>query len=148
MDKIIDIHKTSSIDQCHVIELGKNHHDNGNLTVIENYIQLPYKICRTYYLYDIPGGEERGGHSHKKCYEFLVAISGSFDVTVDDGKRKCTYNLNRPYKGLLITPGIWRTLNNFSSGSVCLVLASEHFDENDYIREYADFAKLTASKQK
>ena len=95
MDKIIDIHKSSNIDQCHVIELGKNHHDNGNLTVIENDIQLPYKICRTYYLYDIPGCEERGGHSHKKCYEFLVAISGSFDVTVDDGKHKSVF----PYTG-------------------------------------------------
>ena len=132
----------SSIDQCRLITLERHHHANGNLTVVENDNPIPFKIRRTYYLYDIPGGESRGGHSHRNLHQLLVAISGSFDVTVDDGKDKFTYTLNRPYQGLLVVPGIWRTLQNFSSGSVCLAIASHHFDENDYVRDYEEFLRL------
>ena len=126
----------------HIINLTKINDPRGNLTFIEGCKHLPYDFKRVYYLYDVPAGAERGGHSHKSCYEFLVAISGSFDVTLDDGENKKTFTLNRPFMGLLITPGIWRTLENFASGSVCLVLASDHFDENDYVRNYNDFIKL------
>ncbi len=142
-----DSHKTSSVDSCKIIELGKNHHANGNLTVVENCQQVPFDIKRVYYLYDVPGGEERGGHSHKALKQFIVAISGSFDVVIDDGVKERTVTLNRPYMGLLIVPGIWRVINNFSSGSVCLVLASEHYDESDYVRDYDEFKQLTSSKR-
>jgi len=142
----LDGHKTSCIDDCKIVELGKNHHANGNLTVVENNTQVPFDIKRVYYLYDVPGGEERGGHSHKQLRQFLVAISGSFDVIIDDGVNQRCITLNRPYKGLLIVPGIWRVINNFSSGAVCLVLASEHFDENDYVRDYDEFKQLTNHK--
>lgn len=141
-----DLHKTSSIDQCQVIELDKHHHANGNLSVVENGNQIPFDIKRVYYLYDVPGGEERGGHSHKKLRQCIVAISGSFDVIIDDGIQQRCVTLNRPYKGLLIVPGIWRVINNFSSGAVCLVMASEHYDEDDYVRDYDEFKKLTSSK--
>lgn len=146
-DKVI-AHSNSSIDMCRVIKLSKHHHDNGNLTVVEDYNEIPFKIKRTYYLYDIPGGEARGGHSHKALYQLVVAISGAFDVTIDDGVNSRTLTLNRPYEGLLIVPGIWRTLENFSSGSVCAVIASEHYDEDDYIRDYNEFKQLTACKRK
>lgn len=142
----IDGHITSHVEDCKVIELGKNHHANGNLTVVENSMQVPFDIKRVYYLYDVPGGEERGGHSHKALKQFVVAISGSFDVIIDDGIKKRTVTLNRPYMGLLIVPGIWRVINNFSSGAVCLVLASEHYDESDYVRNYQEFKQLTSSK--
>jgi dTDP-4-dehydrorhamnose 3,5-epimerase-like enzyme len=110
----------------------------GNIGVLENGI-VPFDIKRVYYLYDVPSDSERGGHAHKKLYQFLIAISGSFDVHLDDGKTQQVINLNKPDKGVLIKPGIWRELKNFSGGSVCLVLASEVFDEADYIREYNDF---------
>ena len=142
-----DFHKTSSIDQCKLIELSKHHHANGNLSVVENGKDVPFDIKRVYYLYDVPGGEERGGHSHKVLKQFIVAISGSFDVVIEDGAAQRTVTLNRPYMGLLIVPGIWRVINNFSSGAVCLVLASEHFDENDYVRDYSEFQQLTSSKR-
>jgi len=129
----------STIDDCAIYELSRHHHDNGNLTVVQNNDELPVNIQRTFYIYDVPGGAERGGHSHRACYEFIVAVSGAFDVTVTDGKRERTFTLNRPYQGLLVVPGIWRTLQNFSSGSVCLALASQHFDEQDYIRDYDEF---------
>ncbi len=141
-----DLHKTSNIEQCKLIELEKNHHPNGNLSVVENGNQVPFDIKRVYYLYDVPGGEERGGHSHKKLKQFMIAISGSFDVIIDDGAQQRCITLNRPYMGLLIVPGIWRIINNFSSGAVCLVLASEHYDENDYVRDYEDFKQLTLEK--
>ncbi len=143
-----DSHKTSSIDQCQVIELDKHHHANGNLSVVENGVHVPFDTKRVYYLYDVPGGEERGGHSHKRLRQFLVAISGSFDVIIDDGTKQRCVTLNRPYMGLIIVPGIWRVINNFSSGSVCLVLASEHYDEDDYVRDYDEFKRLTSSKNK
>jgi len=142
------IHNQSCIDDCKIITLNRNHHANGNLTAVNNGIDLPFNIERTFYIYDVPGGAERGGHSHYTCNEFIIAISGSFDVTVDDGTQQFTYTLNRPYQGLLVVPGIWRTLQNFSSGSVCLALASHHFDEDDYVREYRDFIKLKSSVKK
>ena len=138
---------TSSVDNCRIIEMSRHHHANGNLTVVEDNDPIPFKIRRTYYTYDIPGGEERGGHAHRALYQLIVAISGSFDVIVDDGVKQRTVTLNRPYQGLLITPGIWRVLNNFTSGAVCMVLASEHYDESDYTREYNDFLELTKDKR-
>lgn len=141
-----DGHRTSRVEDCELIELGKNHHANGNLTVVENGMQVPFDIKRVYYLYDVPGGEERGGHSHKALKQFIVAISGAFDVVIDDGINQHTITLNRPYQGLLIVPGIWRVINNFSSGAVCLVLASEHYDEADYVRDYQEFMQLTSTK--
>lgn len=142
-----DLHKTSSIDQCKIIELGKHHHINGNLSVVENGEQVPFDIKRVYYLYDVPSGEERGGHAHKQLRQFIVAVSGSFDVIIDDGVQQRSVTLNRPYRGLLIVPGIWRVINNFSSGAVCLVMASDHYDEDDYVRNYDDFKQLTSSKR-
>ena len=124
---------------CSVIELKKNHRGKGNLTVVQNNIEVPFEVKRCYYLYDVPGGEERGGHAHKELHQLIVAASGSFDVILNDGNIKRTISLNRPYYGLLVVPGIWRELNNFSSGSVCLVLASEVYQKEDYIRSYNDF---------
>ena len=133
--------KTSVYD-CSMIELDKRHREKGNLTVVENNIEVPFNVQRLYYLYDVPGGESRGGHAHKELHQLIVAVSGSFDVIVDDGHIKRTFTLNRPNIGLLMVPGIWRELDNFSSGSVCLVLASLKYDENDYIRSYDDFIEL------
>ena len=130
--------KTTVYD-CSVIELKKNHREKGNLTVVQNNIEVPFAVKRCYYLYDVPGGEERGGHAHKELHQLIVAASGSFDVILNDGNIKRTISLNRPYYGLLVVPGIWRELNNFSSGSVCLVLASEVYKKEDYIRSYNDF---------
>ena len=109
------------------------------LSVIEAYNTVPFDIKRVYYLYDVPGGETRGGHAHKDLYQLIVAASGSFSVTLDDGKVKRTFLLNRPYQGLLVVPGIWRELTDFSSGAVCLVCASEKYLKSDYIRDYNDF---------
>lgn len=131
----------NGIDDCPVIQLDKHTRPNGNITVVEDNITVPFDIRRVYYLYDVPGGEERGGHAHRNLYQLIVAASGSFDVILDDGKKRRTVPLNRPYYGLLIRPGIWRELNNFSSGAVSLVLASELYDEGDYIREYSDFLR-------
>ena len=135
---------SSSVGNCKIIKLGKIAHQNGNLTVVENGKDIPFDVKRLYYLYDVPGGSSRGGHAHKNLYQLLVAISGSFNVNIDDGTNRKTFQLNRPYQGLLITPGIWRTIDNFSSGSVCLVLASECYTESDYIRNYDDFLAMTA----
>ena len=132
----------NTVYDCSLIEMDKHHSDVGNITVIENSKTVPFDIERVYYLYDIPGGEERGGHAHKELKQLLVAASGSFDVILDDGHVKRTVTLNRPYYGLLIVPGIWRILNNFSSGAICLVLASEKYNSIDYIRDYNEFLKL------
>lgn len=134
--------KESSVYDCSVIELDKHHHEKGNITVVESSQTIPFDVKRAYYLYDVPGGESRGGHAHKELQQLIVAASGSFSVTLDDGKEKRTVFLNRPYQALLIVPGIWRELYDFSSGSVCLVLASHIYDERDYIRDYDDFLKI------
>lgn len=132
----------SSVYDCNIIELNKHHSQRkGNISVVENQITIPFSTKRIYYLYDVPGGETRGGHAHKNLYQLIIAASGSFTVTLDDGNVKRTFMLNRPYQGLLVKPGIWRTLDDFSSGSVCLVLASEVYDESDYIRTYDEFLK-------
>ena len=129
----------STVYDCSLIELSKHHHEKGNITVVENNLTVPFDVQRTYYLYDIPGGESRGGHAHRDLYQLVVAASVSFSVTLDDGSVKRTFVLNRPYQGLLIVPGIWRTLDDFSSGAVCLVLASQKYNEADYIRNYHEF---------
>ena len=121
-----------------IIDIPKITDTRGNLSVIENNV-VPFDIKRVYYLYDVPSGAERGGHSHKELFEFLVALSGSFDVILKDGESEKTVTLNRPNQGLLIKSGIWRELENFSSGSVCLVVASDVYKEEDYIREYDEF---------
>lgn len=132
-----------SVFDCTMVELDKHHSDRkGNLTVVENSITLPFDVKRVYYLYDIPGGESRGAHAHKDLSQLIVAASGSFRVTLDDGKVKRSFVLNRPYQGLYVKPGIWRDLDDFSSGAVCMVLASEKYDVNDYIRNYDDFIKF------
>lgn len=131
--------KKSTVYDCNIIEIDQHHHDTGNITVVENGITVPFDVKRTYYLYDVPGGESRGGHAHKDLSQLIVAVSGSFSVTLDDGNVKRTFVLNRPYQGLYVVPGIWRTLDDFSSGSVCLVLASEKYSEKDYIRDYAEY---------
>ena len=131
--------KKTSVYECSIVELSRHHHEKGNITVVENSSTIPFEVRRTYYLYDIPGGESRGGH--RKLQQLIVAASGSFSVTLNDGRVKRTFVMNRPYQGLLIVPGIWRTLEDFSSGSVCLVLASEKYEESDYIRDYEEFIK-------
>ena len=136
--------KKNSVYDCSIVELDKHHHEKGNITVVENGVSVPFGIKRVYYLYDVPGGESRGGHAHKDLYQLIVAASGSFTVTLDDGKVKRTFLLNRPYQALMVVPGIWRTLDDFSSGAVCLVLASECYTEDDYIRDYDEF--LTRKK--
>ena len=128
-----------SVSDCPVIELPKIENRSGNLTSIQNSIEVPFDVKRIFYLYDIPGGKDRGAHAHIECHQFLIAGSGSFDVLLDDGKSKKLVTLNQPYKGLHIPPGIWASEINFSSGSICLVLASHGYDEKDYIRNYEIF---------
>lgn len=130
------------IHNCNVMELPKIHNRSGNLTYVQNGLHLPFEVRRVYYLYDVPGGSERGGHAHKALYQLIVAASGAFDVILDDGVNKKIVQLNRPYYGLLLIPGIWRELVNFSSGAVCLVLASEKYNTDDYIRDYSVFKKF------
>ena len=131
-----------SVYDCGIITLDRHHSQRkGDISVIENGETIPFDVKRIYYLYDVPGGESRGGHAHKELQQLILAASGSFTVTLDDGKVRRTFNLNRPYQGLLVKPGIWRTLDDFSSGSVCLVLASEKYDAADYIRDYDEYIK-------
>lgn len=134
--------KESKVYDCSIIELDKHHSDRkGNITVVENDRDVPFEVRRTYYLYDVPGGESRGAHAHRELSQLIIAASGSFSVTLDDGNVKRTFILNRPYQGLYVVPGIWRTLEDFSSGAVCLVLASHPYDAGDYIRDYDEFIK-------
>ena len=136
----------SKLSEPKIIELPKFLDARGNLSFFENRTHIPFDIKRTYWIYDVPGGEERGGHAHKELQQLIVAASGSFDVILDDGNIKRTISLNRPYYGLLVVPGIWRELNNFSSGSVCLVLASEVYKQEDYIRSYDEFLEWKNGK--
>ena len=129
-----------SVSDCGIIELDRHHSQRkGDISVVENGKEVPFDVKRIYYLYDVPGGADRGGHAHKALYQLIVAASGAFTVTLDDGTNKKAFTLNRPYQGLLVKPGIWRTLTDFSSGSICMVLASEKYDESDYIRDYEAF---------
>lgn len=137
--------KTSVYD-CSIIELDRHHSARkGDISVVENGETVPFDTKRVYYLYDVPGGVERGGHAHKELRQLIVAVSGSFTVVLDDGEVKRAVTLNRPYMGLLVVPGIWRVLEDFSSGSVCLVLASEKYGTDDYIRDYAEFKNYRKS---
>lgn len=131
--------KETTVYSATLIELNKNHSLQGNITAINNNLEVPFNIKRVYYLYDVPGGEERGAHAHKDLQQLIIAASGSFDLVLNDGKIKRTFHLNRPYLGVYMPSGLWRELNNFSSGSICLVLASEAYDESDYIRNYNEF---------
>jgi len=136
-----------SLEQCRLIDLPKINDPRGNLTFIENGRHIPFDIKRVYYLYDVPGGALRAGHSHKALHQFLIAMSGSFDVTVDDGFHKIKFHLNRSYYGLYIPPMIWREIDNFSSGSVCLAVVSDYYDESDYYRQYPDFIRAVREGQ-
>ncbi len=134
-----------SVFDCTVIELPRYQNRAGNISIVENSINIPFDVKRVFYIYDIPGGEDRGAHAHKECHQFLVAASGSFEIELNDGKTKRTFTLNRPYYGLHIPPGIWAAEMGFSSGAICLVLTSHKYDENDYIRNFDGFIleKLT-----
>jgi dTDP-4-dehydrorhamnose 3,5-epimerase-like enzyme len=130
-----------SVRACKIIDLPRINDPRGNLTFIEGGRHVPFDVRRVYYLYDVPGGADRGGHAHKRLKQLLVAMSGSFDVTLDDGRERKHYHLNRSYFGLYIAPMVWRNLDNFSSGAVCLALASDPYDEADYFREYEAFLR-------
>lgn len=132
--------------KARIIDLPKIIDPRGNLTVAEQMLNVPFEIKRVYWVYDIPAGENRGGHAHKQCRELIIAASGSFTVTVDDGRGRRTFLMNHPYQGLLVETDVWRTLDDFSSGAVCLVLASELFEEEDYIRDYDDYLKYLMKK--
>ena len=133
-----------NINVCQMVELPKIHDPRGNLTFIESNEQIPFEIQRVYYLYDVPGGSERGGHAHKELHQLIIAMSGSFDVVLDDGTSKKRVHLNRSYNGLYVCPMIWRELDNFSSGAVCMVLASNKYSETDYYRDYPQFLEARA----
>ena len=133
--------KLSTVFECKLLTLSKNHEVKGNLTAVSNNSEVPFDVKRLYYLYDIPGGSIRGGHGHKELRQFVVALSGSFEITLDDGLNKKFFRLSRPNEGLFVPSGLWRELTNFSSGSVCLVLASEFYSENDYFRNYEEFVE-------
>ena len=130
-----------NVDACQIVSLPKIADPRGNLTFIEAGSHVPFEIQRVYYLYDVPGGAERGGHAHKGLHQLIIAMSGSFDVVLDDGTSKKRVHLNRSYNGLYVCPMIWRELDNFSSGSVCMVLASNKYDKDDYYRDYEEFTR-------
>lgn len=134
----------STIYNCCVVELNKIQQRSGNITIVENFQHIPFEVKRVYYLYDVPGGGERGGHAHKELKQLIVAASGCFDVVLNDGTNKKVVELNRPYYGLYVVQGIWRELINFSSGAICLVLASEKYFKEDYLRDYSDFLEWKA----
>jgi len=138
--------KKNSVYDCVILPLNKIHNRAGNITIVEGNKNVPFDVKRIYYLYDIPGGEDRGGHAHKVLRQLIVAASGSFNVLLDDGLNKKVVTLNRPDYGLLVVPGIWRELMEFSSGAICLVLASQTYDEADYIRKYEDFKTFKVHK--
>lgn len=136
--------KSTTINDCRLIDIDKHHSKKGNISVFESFLTLPFGVKRVYYLYDVPGGESRGGHAHVELEQLIIAASGSFKVELDDGRNKKAFILNRPYQGLYIVPGIWRELEDFSSGSVCLVLASKLYNEHDYIRDFKLFKQIKA----
>ena len=132
----------NSVYECSVVHLPKIHNEAGNITALENQKNIPFDVKRVYYLYDVPGGAERGGHGHRKLQQFIIALSGSFDVLINDGINKKVVHLDRPYIGLHVVAGIWRELINFSSGAICLVLASEKYTEEDYLRDFDSYLKF------
>jgi hypothetical protein len=134
----------NSIYDCVTLPLRKIHNRAGNITIVEGKKNVPFDVKRIYYLYDIPGGEGRGGHAHKELYQLIIAASGAFNVLLDDGENKKIVMLNRPDYGLMVVPGIWRELFEFSSGAICLVLASQKYDENDYIRDYDSYLSFSS----
>lgn len=136
-----------SLSNCKIIDLPKITDPRGNLSFIESGRHIPFDIKRVYYLYDVPGGAERGGHAHKELSQLIIAMSGSFDVILDDGQEKKRFHLNRSYSGLYVCPMMWRELDNFSSGSVCMVLASNHYDEADYYRDYDEYLAALARQK-
>jgi WxcM-like, C-terminal len=137
-----------SLADCRIISLPKVTDHRGNLTFVEGANHIPFDIRRVYYLYDVPGGAERGGHAHKQLRQVIVALSGSFDIVLDDGFEKKRFHLNRPYQGLYVCSMIWREMDNFSSGAVCLVLASNLYDEDDYYRDYGEFLATVKDSNK
>ena len=143
-----DNHALTRLSDAGIVELPRNRHENGSLSVVQNDEEAFFPVKRVFYLYDVPGDAERGGHSHRMAHEFIIAAGGSFDVTLTDGHETRCFSLNRPYRALYIPPGIWRSIDNFSSGSVCLVLTSELYSEEDYVRDYEIFKRLTATKIK
>ena len=138
----------NSVYDCVILPLSKIHNRAGNITIVEGQTHIPFDVRRIYYLYDIPGGEDRGGHAHKALHQLIVAASGSFHVLLDDGKNKKIVTLNRPDYGLIVVPGIWRELFEFSSGAICLVLASQKYDQEDYIRQYDQFVDFRHKKKR
>jgi oxalate decarboxylase/phosphoglucose isomerase-like protein (cupin superfamily) len=136
-----------SLTDCKIIELPRVHDPRGNLTFIEAERHVPFPVRRVYYLYDVPAGESRAGHGHRQLRQMIIAMSGSFDVTLDDGRGRVTHHLDRSNYGLYVAPMMWREIDNFSSGSVCMVLASEYYDEADYFRDYDDFLRAAGGEQ-
>ncbi|MEO8378961.1 MAG: FdtA/QdtA family cupin domain-containing protein [Acidobacteriota bacterium] len=137
----------TTVDDCRIIELPQIQRPEGSITVVEAFDRVPFELARVYYLYDIPGGQCRGGHAHRQLQQLIVACLGAFDVILDDGRQQRTVNLNRSYYGLYLPPGIWRELVNFSSGAVCLVLASRKYEESDYIRDHDEFVRVKPGLQ-
>lgn len=135
----------TKLDECQILDLATINDARGNLTVVESNRDIPFAVARAYWLYDVPGGASRGGHAHKQLQQLIVAVSGSFDVILDDGRAQRTFSLNRSHYGLFVPRMVWRELTNFSSGSVCVVLASEHFDESDYYRDHGEFVAAAAA---
>ena len=140
--------KNNTVFDCSVIDMSKVHATTGNITVLENGVNVPFDVKRVYYLYDVPSGEERGGHAHYELEQYIVAASGSFDVILDDGVNRRRISLNRPNLALHIVPGLWRSLDNFSSGSICMVLASHVYNEADYLRNYVKYLKIKKNGSK